>query len=115
MKTIVRIMVAAIVATGMACVLMMHDASDNVVILTTLCVAIIMAALLGVFDTKERKATNFDTISRRSYGHAAVFIGTACVFMGTPQDCEEMADDLQHYGQQARMEMLTGSETFEIL
>ena len=53
---------------------------------------------------------------RRNYGQAAVFIGTACIFMGTPKECEDMCQDLWHNAQQARMEMLSGEETsFEIL
>lgn len=52
---------------------------------------------------------------KRSYGQAAVFIGTACLYMGTPQQCDDLADDLWHHGQQAHVEQLTGEETFEIL
>jgi hypothetical protein len=51
----------------------------------------------------------------RSYGQAAVFVGSAILFMGTLQECEDMADDLQHYGVQAKADTLTGNETFEIL
>ena len=67
---------------------------------------------------RRRQAEREDIIRfRRSmnYGQAAVFVGTACLFMGTPQDCEEVCDDLWHYGQQARVEQLTGEEVFEIL
>ena len=52
----------------------------------------------------------------RNYGQAAVFIGTACLYMGTPADCDELCDDLWHHGQQAHVEMLTGEETsFNVL
>lgn len=52
---------------------------------------------------------------RRSYGQAAVFMGTVCLFTGTPQQCDDLCDDLWHHGQQVRVEQLTGEETFEIL
>ena len=52
----------------------------------------------------------------RNYGQAAVFIGTACLYMGTPQECDDVCDDLWHHGQQAHVEMLTGEETsFNVL
>lgn len=81
--------------------------------------AIGMAALLGAFREDGRKS-RFESIQhydgRKNYGHAAVFIGTACLFMGTPQECDDMADDLWHHGQQVRVEQLTGEETdFNIL
>lgn len=54
--------------------------------------------------------------SRRDYGQAAVFVGTACLLIGTPQECDDLCDDLWHYGQQARMEMLTGEEqAFDVM
>ena len=104
--------VAAIVAVGMACVLIMHDASDNAVICTLFTVGIAVSALLGVYDMPER--TKHDSIrhkAERNYGQAAIFVGTACVFMGTLQECDDLCDDLWHHGQQARVEMLTGEET----
>lgn len=108
--------VAAIVAAGMACVLIMHDASDNTVIVTFFCVGIMVSAALGVFDMPER--TKHDSIRHktgRNYGQAAIFVGTACLFMGTPQECDDLCDDLWHHGQQARVEMLTGEETFNVI
>ena len=82
------------------------------------CTGIGMVALLGVFSDEE--SAKHESIKhyngRRNYGQAAVFIGTAAIFVGTPQQCEDMADDLQHYAQQAKVKMLTGEETeFEIL
>ena len=81
----------------------------------------LMGALLsGFFDGAERAertedAERFESIRHR-YGNAAVFIGTACVFLGSLSDCEELADDLWHYGQSARVETLTGAETdFNVL
>ena len=52
----------------------------------------------------------------RSYGQAAIFLGGACLFTGTITDCEEMADDLWHYGQQAEVKLLDGTEMqFDVL
>lgn len=115
---IVKIMAAAFVAAIMAGVLVMHDASDGAVICTFFCTAIAMVALMGAFDEREsakhKSIKHYD--GRRHYGQAAVFIGTACLFMGTPQQCEDVCDDMLHHGQQAHMEMLSGEETeFNIL
>lgn len=118
MKTFLKMIVAAIVAVGMACVLIMHGASDNMVIVTLFATGIAVSALLGVYDMPAER-TKHDSIRHktgRNYGQAAVFIGTACLFMGTPQECDDLCDDLWHHGQQARVEMLTGEETsFNIL
>lgn len=116
MKTFLKMIVTDIVAVGMACVAIACDASDNLVICTLLVTAIAVSGLLGVYDMPER--TKRDSIRHktgRNYGQAAVFIGTACLFMGTPQECDDLCDDLWHHGQQARVEMLTGDETFDIL
>ena len=79
--------------------------------------ALFGALITGVFD--EREKSRYGSIKhydgRRSYGQAAVFIGTACLFVGTPKQCEDVADDLWHYGQQVHVDTLTGDETFEIL
>lgn len=50
MKTFLKMIMAAIVAVGMACVLIMHDASDNAVIVTVFVTAIAVSAALGVYD-----------------------------------------------------------------
>jgi len=113
MKTFAKMIVAAIVAVGMACVTIAHDASDNLVIVTLFATGIAVSALLGVYDMPVER-TKHDTIRHktgRNYGQAAIFVGTACVFMGTPQECDDLCDDLWHHGQQARVEMLTGEET----
>ena len=77
------------------------------------CIEWVIAALT------RSKQTRFDTIRHktggRSYGQAAIFVGAACVFMGTPKDCEELADDLWHHGQQAEVRAIDGTETFDIL
>jgi len=117
MRTFVKIMVAAIVAMGMVCVLIAYDASDNVCLLGYVATAITMLALLGVFDMiaikRSMKHTKIKDAAR--YGQAAIFVGTACLFIGEPNECDELADDLQHYAQQAEDKMLTGNETFDIL
>lgn len=80
--------------------------------------ALLIALLLGAFDVPN-KQSKYDSIrhkmGRRSYGNAAVFIGTACLFVGTPQECEDVCDDMWHYGQQTEVRALTGDETFDIL
>jgi glucose uptake protein GlcU len=69
-KTFIKIIVAAIVAMGAACVLIAHGASDRVVFVTYICVSIIVAAILGVFHVNERKARQ-DVMRRRMYKRAA--------------------------------------------
>ena len=68
---------------------------------------------------RSRRGTKYGSIrhydGRRNYGQAAVFIGTAAIFVGTPQECEDVADDLWHYAQQAEVRTLTGDETLEVL
>lgn len=115
-----RFIVAFIVATFAVAICIRYDASDKVVIVTYIGVAIATMLVLGAFDENAR--AKFDSIRRRmgigksrSYGQAAIFVGTACLFVGSPQDCDELADDLQHYAQQTEVKMLTGNETFEVL
>ena len=121
MKTILKMLVAIIVAAFMAGVLIVADASDNAVIVTYFCTALMLCALFGVFDEKKKcKESKHESIrhydGRKNYGQAAVFMGTACLFIGTPKQCEDMCDDLWHWGQQAHMETIDGSESsFEIL
>ena len=118
MKTIIKIIVAAIVAMGMACVLIWNDASDNAVIVTYFCVALMVSAILGVFDIKERKDAKHTTIkdAARNYGQAAILVGGACLFLGEPKVCEELCDDLWHRGVQAEVRELSGTEQdFDII
>ena len=116
---IVKFIVAFIVATFAVALCIRFDASDGVVIMAYFGVAILAMLAMGAFDVRGRKHSEYDSIRHktgRSYGQAAIFIGTACVFMGTPQQCDEVADDLWHHGQQACVEQLTGEETsFDIL
>ena len=72
-KTIIKILVAAIVAAGMAVVLVVHGVSGNMVVMTDFCLTLVLCAIFGVFD--ERKESKHDSIKhydgRRNYGHAA--------------------------------------------
>ena len=118
MSFILKFIVAFIVATFAVALCIRYDASDRVVILVYLCTTILTMLALGAFD--EREESKRESIKhydgRRDYGQAAVFLGAACIFIGTPKECEDMADDLQHYAQQVRVDELTGEETaFEIL
>lgn len=116
MKTFAKMIVAAIVAVFMGVMVIACDASDSLVIVTMFATAIAASGLLGVFDMPAER-TKHDSIRHKTgnYSQAAIFVGTACLFMGTQQECEELADDLQHYAQQARVEMLTGEETFNVI
>lgn len=114
-KFIVKILVAAIVGFAAMCVAIAFDASDKVAIVSYFSVAVAIAALLGAFDMsaikRSIKHTSIKDAAR--YGQAAVFIGTACLFIGTPKECEELADDLQHYAQPVRVDTIDGE--FDIL
>lgn len=73
MKTIVKIMVAAIVAMGMACVLIMHGVSGRMAMSVYLFVALAICALTGVFDErKPKERAKLDSIRHRDdYQRAA--------------------------------------------
>ena len=117
-RFIVKIMVAAIVA---ACVALAVDAMgigyQYGFVTVFFATAIGVAALLGAFDMsaikRDMKHTSIKDAAR--YGQAAIFVGTACVFMGSVDDCDELADDLWHYGQQAEVRQLTDETEFNIL
>ena len=109
--------VAALVGFAAMCIAIAFDASDRVAILSYFGVAIAIAAVLGAFDMgaikRNMKHTSIKDAAR--YGQAAIFVGTACLFVGTPQECEDVCDDMWHYGQQAEVRAMTGDETFDIL
>jgi hypothetical protein len=111
------VIVAALVGFAAMCVAIAFDASDRVTIVSYFGVAIAIAALLGVFDMsavkRNMKHTSIKDAAR--YGQAAIFVGTACLFIGEPNECDELADGLQHYAQKCKVGELTGNETFEIL
>ena len=74
---------------------------------------------IGRILSEEHEPSKHETIKHRmgsrNYGQAAIFVGTACLFTGTPQQCEELADSMQHYAQQAEVQMLDGNETFDVI
>ena len=116
-RLIVKILVAAFVGFAAMCVAIAFDASEKVAIVSYFGVAITIALALGAFDMsaikRSMKHTSIKDAAR--YGQAAIFVGTACLFIGEPNECDELVDDLQHYAQQAKARALTGEETFEIL
>lgn len=71
MRSIVKIFVAAIVAAGMACVLIMYGASDNVVLSVYFFGAVIVAAVLGAFDIPAKSKHMTIKDGARSYDQAA--------------------------------------------
>jgi len=122
MKNLINAILSVAVTFCVVCGLIIAGVRDDVVFNVALFVPIFVCAILGVFDgrtrTKKTEGTEHESIRHRdglNYGQAAVFMGTACIFMGTPEQCEEVADDLWHYAQPARFEMLNGNETFEVL
>jgi hypothetical protein len=118
---IVKILVAAIVAMFLAVWADEHGVGYRYGFVTVyFCGAIgVYYAIEGICAfIRRRQAERDDIIKfRRSidYRQAAVFVGTACLFIGTQTECDERADDLWHYGQQAEVRALTGDETFDIL
>ena len=111
------VIVAALVGFAVMCVAIAFDASDKVAIVSYFGSAIAIAALLGAFDMgaikRNMKHTSIKDAAR--YGQAAIFVGTACLFIGEPNECDELADGLQHYAQPVRVDTLTGNEVFDIL
>lgn len=71
MKNILKMIVAAIVAVGMACVAIVHDASDNLVIVMMFTIGIAVAAALGVFDVFAKSKHMSIKNSARHYDQAA--------------------------------------------
>lgn len=71
MKFLLKVFVAAMVALFMACIAIVNDASDRLVIVTYFATAIAVSAALGVFDMpEERKHTSLKD-GARSYDQAA--------------------------------------------
>lgn len=64
-----KMFVAAIVAAGLACVLIANGASDNVVIVTAFVTAIAVSVALGVYDMPER--AKHQRIKDAAYDQAA--------------------------------------------
>lgn len=118
MNFVLQIMLAAALSAGISLIALaiLGIRDMGIFLWTYLCIALLIALFMGALDYDERKSEKHTSIKdARNYGQAAVFIGTACLYMGTPQQCEDVCDDLWHYGQQAEVRALTGDETFEIL
>lgn len=120
-KFIAKVLVAAIVAMGVAFVLVWQGASFQAVAVVYGCTAIMTALVLGAFDVPAKRGEQhgkYDSIKHKmgiKYNQAAIFVGTACLFIGSPDECDEVVDDLWHHAHQAEVRALTGDETFDIL
>ena len=129
-KTIVKYVIAAVVAIGMAvsavaviCVWwnIGYWAAPMVVFVTFGVVGMYAGEWLAerlLAAIGRRQAERDDIIKfRRSidYRQAAVFVGTACLFLGEPKECEEICDDLCHRGVQAEVQQLSGEEVFNVI
>lgn len=131
MKTLLKIIVAAIVAVGMAVgaeVLICevwhlgYWAAPMVVFVTFGVVGMyagewIAERLLQAILRRRQEREDIIKFRRSmNYGQAAVFIGTACMFIGTPDECDNVCQDMWHWGQQAEVRQLSGEETsFDII
>lgn len=128
MKTIgfiVKIIVAAMAAMWLAAWADEHHVGYRYGFVTVyFCGSIVVyyaiEAVVGIVRRyRRRQAEREDIIKfRRSmnYGQAAVFIGTACMFIGTADECDNVCQDMWHWGQQAEVRQLSGEETsFDIL
>ena len=120
-KTIVKIIVAAMVGLFLAAWADEHHVGYRYAFVSVylFCSVVVYYAIDGIIAvlTKRGRNSRYESIrpQRRDYGQAAVFVGTACLFIGTPQECEELADSMQHYAQQVRVDTLTGEETFNVI
>ena len=118
MKTIKFIglgIAAAIVGFAAMCVAIKLGASDGVAIASYFGVAAIAAVALGVFRDSKDAARHTSIKEAARYGQAAIFVGTACLFVGAPNECDELADDLWHRGVQCNVSEINGNEIFDVL
>lgn len=121
-KTIVKIIVAAMVGLMLAAWADEHHVGYRYAFVSVYLFGsvVVYYAIEGIIAfIRRRQAERDDIIKfRRSmnYRQAAVFVGTACLFIGTQTECDERADDLWHYGVQAEVQQLTGEETlFDVM
>lgn len=112
-KFIVLGIVAAVIGFAAMYIAIMLDASDGVAIATYFGVAAVVAVALGVFGDGKDAARHTSIKDAARYGQAAIFVGTACLFVGTSRECEDVCDDLWHHGVQCEVGNLTGE--FDIL
>lgn len=115
LKFIVLVIAAALVGFGAMCVAIKLGASDGLAIATYFGVAAIVAGVLGVFRDGKDAARHTSIKEAARYGQAAIFIGTACLFVGAPKECDELADDLWHRGVQCKVSEINGNEVFDVL
>lgn len=122
MKTIIKIIVAAMVGLFLAAWADEHHVGYRYGFVAVYFFGSIVVyyAIEGIISMwrKRNSKMHYDTIKFRKgmdYKQAAVFIGTACLYLGTQQQCDELCDDLWHHGQQAHVQVLDGNETFDIL
>ena len=104
---------AALVGFAAMCVAIKLGASDGMAIASYFGVAAVVAIALGVFRDSKDAARHTSIKDAARYGQAAIFIGSAAIFVGTPQECDDVADDLWHRGVQCEVGNLTGE--FDIL
>lgn len=121
-KTIIKIIVAAMVGLMLAAWADEHHVGYRYAFVSVYLFGsvVVYYAIEGIIAfIRRRQAERDDIIKfRRSmnYRQAAVFVGTACLFIGTQTECDERADDLWHYGVQAEVQQLTGEETqFDVM
>lgn len=119
LKFIAIVVLSAAIAFGIGVGVLALTGSGKAFAAVSIFGALLIALLLGAFDVPNKSMHDSIRhkagIRSRSYGHAAIFLGTACLFIGTQKECDERADDLWHWGQQVDVRTLTGEEDFEIL
>lgn len=117
LKFLAIVVLSAAIAFGIGVGVLALTGNDRAFFCTFFFGAIAIALALGAFDASAIKRgikhTSIKDAAR--YGQAAIFVGTACLFVGTPQECEDVCDDMWHYGQQAEVRALDGDMEFEIL
>jgi hypothetical protein len=115
LKFICLVIAAAIVGFVAMCIAIVFNASDGLAIATYFGVAAIAAVALGVFRDGKDAARHTSIKDAARYGQAAIFVGTACLFVGAPKECDELADDLWHRGVQCKVSEINGNEVFDVL
>lgn len=113
-KFVAIVVLSAAVAFGIGVGVLMLTGNMNAFASVSIFGGILIALLLGAFDVpaKVESIKRF----RRNYGQqAAVFIGSAAIFVGSMQECEDMCDNLLHWGQQAHVEEFNSETVFNVL
>ena len=112
-KFIGIVIVATLVGFAAMFVAIAFDASDKVAIAAYFIVTTVVAVAMGALRESKDTARHTSIKDAARYGQAAIFVGTACLFIGTPNECDELADDLWHSGIQCKVDSLTGE--FDVL